>query len=45
MKLVVLGKGGQGVIFFSRVIAKAAMEEGLSVRTAEIKGMAKKVVQ
>ena len=42
MKLVVLGKGGQGVIFFSRVIAKAAMEEGLSVRTAEIKGMAKK---
>ncbi len=42
MKLVILGKGGQGVIFFSRVIAKAALGEGLSVCGTEIKGMAKK---
>lgn len=42
MKLVILGKGGQGVIFFSRMIAKAAIRRGLSVRSTEIKGMAKK---
>lgn len=42
MKLVILGKGGQGVIFFSRAIAQAAINKGLSVRSTEIKGMAKK---
>ncbi|MDW7972512.1 MAG: 2-oxoacid:acceptor oxidoreductase family protein [Thermodesulfovibrio sp.] len=42
MKLVILGKGGQGVIFFSRMIAQAAIKRGLSVRSTEIKGMAKK---
>jgi len=42
MKLVILGKGGQGVIFFSRVIAQAAAQKGLMVRSTEIKGMAKK---
>lgn len=42
MKLVILGKGGQGVIFFSRAIAQAAIKKGLSVRATEIKGMAKK---
>lgn len=42
MKLVIIGKGGQGVIFFSRVIAQAAIKKGLSVRSTEIKGMAKK---
>jgi len=42
MKLVILGKGGQGVIFFSRLIAQSAINKGLSVRSTEIKGMAKK---
>ncbi|MEJ5227115.1 2-oxoacid:acceptor oxidoreductase family protein [Thermodesulfovibrio sp.] len=42
MKLVILGKGGQGVIFFSRAIAQAAIKKGVSVRSTEIKGMAKK---
>ncbi len=42
MKLVILGKGGQGVIFFSRAIAQAAINKGFSVRSTEIKGMAKK---
>ncbi|GAQ94580.1 indolepyruvate ferredoxin oxidoreductase beta subunit [Thermodesulfovibrio aggregans] len=42
MKLVILGKGGQGVIFFSRIIAQAASKKAVSVRSTEIKGMAKK---
>ena len=42
MKLVILGKGGQGVLFFSKVLAQTAIEEGKSVKTTEIKGMAKK---
>ncbi|GAB6183119.1 2-oxoacid:acceptor oxidoreductase family protein [Thermodesulfovibrio hydrogeniphilus] len=42
MKLVILGKGGQGVIFFSRAIAQAAIKKGLNVKATEIKGMAKK---
>ncbi len=42
MKIVILGKGGQGVIFFSRIIAQAAINRGLSVYSTEIKGMAKK---
>jgi len=42
MKFVILGKGGQGVIFFSRAIAQASAQKGLMVRSTEIKGMAKK---
>ncbi|GAB5047259.1 2-oxoacid:acceptor oxidoreductase family protein [Thermodesulfovibrio sp. TK110] len=42
MKLVLIGKGGQGVIFFSKMIAQAAIKKGFSVRSNEIKGMAKK---
>jgi len=42
MKLVILGKGGQGVLFFSKILALTAMEEGKTVKVSEIKGMAKK---
>ncbi|MDI1471889.1 MAG: 2-oxoacid:acceptor oxidoreductase family protein [Thermodesulfovibrio sp.] len=42
MKLVIIGKGGQGVIFFSRMIAQVASMKGFLVRSTEIKGMAKK---
>ncbi|HQA03806.1 MAG TPA: 2-oxoacid:acceptor oxidoreductase family protein [Thermodesulfovibrio thiophilus] len=42
MKLVIIGKGGQGVIFFSKLIAQAAIKKGTSVCSTEIKGMAKK---
>ncbi len=42
MKLVILGKGGQGVLFFSRILAQMALKEGKSVKATEIKGMAKK---
>ncbi|MFN3406856.1 MAG: 2-oxoacid:acceptor oxidoreductase family protein [Caldimicrobium sp.] len=42
MKLVILGKGGMGVLFLSKVIAQVAMNKGLSVYATEIKGMAKK---
>jgi len=42
MKLVIIGKGGQGVIFFSKLIAQAAIKQGTSVCSTEIKGMAKK---
>ncbi|MFN3505728.1 MAG: 2-oxoacid:acceptor oxidoreductase family protein [Caldimicrobium sp.] len=42
MKLVILGKGGQGVLFFSKIIAQVAMNRSLSVYATEIKGMAKK---
>lgn len=42
MKLVIIGKGGQGVIYFSKIIAQAAIKKGLSVYSTQIKGMAKK---
>ncbi len=42
MKLVILGKGGQGVLYFSKILAYMAIEEGKTVRVTEIKGMAKK---
>lgn len=42
MKIVILGKGGQGVLFFSRILAEIAIREGKSVKATEIKGMAKK---
>ena len=38
--IVLAGRGGQGVIFLSRVIGKAALEQGLGVRTTETHGMA-----
>ena len=37
---LICGVGGQGVILASRVIAEAAMDKGLSVRTSETIGMA-----
>jgi len=42
LKLVILGKGGQGVLFFSQILAKMALTEGRAVKATEIKGMAKK---
>ncbi len=38
--IVLAGRGGQGVIFLSRVIGEAAMLQGLGVRTTETHGMA-----
>jgi indolepyruvate ferredoxin oxidoreductase beta subunit len=37
--LIIAGVGGQGNIFASQVVARAAMEEGLSVRIAETYGV------
>ena len=39
---LICGVGGQGVVLASRLIASAAMEEGLFVRTAETIGMAQR---
>ena len=39
---LICGVGGQGVILASRVIAEAAMDKGLSVRTSETIGMAQR---
>lgn len=39
---LICGVGGQGVVLASRLIAAAAMEEGLFVRTAETIGMAQR---
>jgi indolepyruvate ferredoxin oxidoreductase beta subunit len=39
-QIVISGIGGQGVLFATRVIAEAAMEEGLPVLTSETHGMA-----
>ena len=38
--IVLAGRGGQGVIFLSRVMGKAALLQGLGVRTTETHGMA-----
>ena len=40
--LVIAGVGGQGTVLTSRVLARAAMETGLPVRTSEIIGMAQR---
>lgn len=40
--IVIAGIGGQGSVLASRVIAGAGMEAGLSVRTAEVIGMAQR---
>ncbi len=39
---LICGVGGQGVVLASRLIAAAAMEQGLFVRTAETIGMAQR---
>ena len=38
--IVLAGRGGQGVLFLSRIIGKAALGQGLGVRTTETHGMA-----
>jgi len=38
--IVLAGRGGQGVIFLSRLIGQAALGQGLGVRTTETHGMA-----
>lgn len=40
--IVLAGVGGQGIILASKLIAQAAMEKGLEVRTAETIGMAQR---
>lgn len=40
--IVIAGVGGQGTVLASRVIAMAAMEAGLPVRTSETLGMAQR---
>jgi indolepyruvate ferredoxin oxidoreductase beta subunit len=42
MKIVILGAGGMGAISLSKIIAQAAMNKNLSVKSTEIHGMAKK---
>ena len=38
--IVLAGRGGQGVIFLSRIMGQAALLQGLGVRTTETHGMA-----
>ena len=38
--IVLAGRGGQGVIFLSRILGTAALLQGLGVRTTETHGMA-----
>ncbi|MEA4832008.1 MAG: indolepyruvate oxidoreductase subunit beta [Oscillospiraceae bacterium] len=42
MNILIAGVGGQGTVLCSRLIAAAAMEAGLFVRTAETIGMAQR---
>ncbi len=42
MKLVILGVGGMGAISLSKIIAQMSTTKGLSIRSSEIHGMAKK---
>ncbi|AEA33543.1 2-oxoacid:acceptor oxidoreductase family protein [Hippea maritima] len=42
MKIVILGVGGMGAISLSKTIASMAISKGLSVKSSEIHGMAKK---
>jgi len=39
-QIIISGKGGQGVLFVTRLLAEAGMEMGLDVLTAETHGMA-----
>lgn len=41
-QIVVLGLGGQGILFLTRVVAEAAIDEGHDVITAETHGMAQR---
>ena len=41
-QILVSGVGGQGVLFVSRLLAEAAIGQGLSVLTSEIHGMAQR---
>ncbi|RUM86947.1 MAG: pyruvate ferredoxin oxidoreductase [Thermodesulfatator sp.] len=41
-RLLVVGVGGQGILFFSRVLGEAALREGLSVAMSEVHGMAQR---
>lgn len=40
--IIIAGVGGQGTVLASRMLAQAAMEQGLAVRTAENIGMAQR---
>ena len=40
--IVIVGVGGQGVLFLSEAIGQAALEAGLDVKVAEIHGMAQR---
>lgn len=40
--IVIAGVGGQGNVLMSRILAQAAMEAGLEVRTSEVIGMAQR---
>ncbi len=40
--VVICGLGGQGVLFLTRLLGEAAIEEGREVLTAETKGMAQR---
>jgi indolepyruvate ferredoxin oxidoreductase beta subunit len=40
--VILAGVGGQGVLSLAAIIASAAMEEGLSVKQAEVHGMAQR---
>lgn len=42
MDIVIAGVGGQGNVLASRILARAAMESGLPVRTSEVIGMAQR---
>lgn len=41
-QIIVSGIGGQGVLFLTRVIAQAAVDQGIPVLTAETHGMAQR---
>lgn len=38
--IVIAGRGGQGVLYLSRILGEAALVQGLAVRTTETHGMA-----
>lgn len=40
--ILIVGVGGQGVLFISEVLGEAAIKSGLNVRVAEIHGMAQR---
>lgn len=40
MQLAITGRGGQGVLFLTRVLAECALEKGLEVIASETHGMA-----